>query len=308
VTCNSRFMRLLAAAILAVPLPLVVYADEHGSGPAVSGFNTKFSAEGGILEDQGGGLVQGSLTTPLGHAFGFQLDGALGTIDGDTMGGAGMHLFTRDPSSYLFGVYGSYHTWDSIDVSRIAAEAELYRGRITLSGVAGWESIDVPGTKGGLAVVNKDDDHVFTELDLSFYPKDNMRLTAGYHYENEKSLGVAEFEYLPQWKGMPMSIFATGNFGDNDHTRVTGGIRFYFGADRNKSLIRRHREDDPGSYTPVFPDLKTETETETETAAATTNFCPIGVTQPAGTNCTCPQDTERVFNKGGGFECQFPAS
>jgi hypothetical protein len=281
----------LAAAALAAALPLAVHADEFASGPAVSGFNTKFSAEGGVYDDEGAGLVQGSLTTPLGHAFGFQVDGVVGTIDSDTLGGGGAHLFTRDPSKYLLGVYGSYHSWDSIDITRLAAEAELYRGRITLSGIAGWEDVDVPGTKGGLTVTTRDDDHFFTELDLSFYPQDNMRISGGYRYENEESLGAVEFEYMPGWAGMPASIFASGNFGDSDHTRATGGIRFYFGAERNKSLIRRHREDDPGSYNPVFPDITTQAQ-----GGGGTNFCPASGTFPLSQfrGCTCPEGTSNA--------------
>ncbi len=80
----SNYLSLLAVAAVAAPLASAVGADDHTDGPAVSGFNTKFSAEGGEYDDEGAGLAQGSLTTPLGHAFGFQLDGALGTIDGET--------------------------------------------------------------------------------------------------------------------------------------------------------------------------------------------------------------------------------
>jgi hypothetical protein len=302
VSGNSRYMRLLAAAILAASLPLAVHADEHGSGPAVSGFNTKFSAEGGVYDDESTGLVQGSLTTPLGQSYGFQLDGIVGSLDDETLGGGAVHLFTRDPSRYLFGVYGSYHSWDSIDITRLAAEAELYRGRMTLSGIAGWEDINVPGTKGGLTVTTRDDDHFFTELDLSFYPQDNMRISGGYRYESEESLGAVEFEYMPQWQSVPMSIFATGNFGDDDHTRVTGGIRFYFGAERNKSLIRRHREDDPGSYNPIFPNLNVNNPNVNNPEEAQANICPTprSFLLSVFPGCTCP-DGGSPIGIGDGF-------
>jgi hypothetical protein len=282
---SVKYLRLLAAAILTTPQPFVAYADEYGSGPAVSGFNTKLSVEGGAYDGDGSGLLQGSLTTPLGHAFGLQFDGALGTVGSDVLGGGGVHLFTREPSSYLLGFYGSFHTWDSINISRFAAEGELYRGRFTLSGIAGLESVDVPSTKGGLTVLNTDSDHFFTELDLSYYPRDNVRLSVGYHYENEKSFGAAAIEYMPQWNGAPMSLFATGNFGESGDTQITAGIRLYLGADRNKTLIRRQREDDPGSYLPVFPSLVTQ--------AVTTNFCPASgnFTLTAYPSCTCPTGT-----------------
>lgn len=291
--CITRNLRLLTAAILAMPLPLVVYADERASGPAVSGFNTKFSAEAGVYDDEGAGLLQGSVTTPLGQSFGLQLDGTFGSIDNETLTGGAVHLFTRDPSRYLFGVYASGHSWDSIDITRLAVEGEFYMGRVTFSGIAGLESISFPGTKRARTVTNRGDDHGFTELDLSYYPKDNLRLSVGYHYENEINLGVAELEYVPKWQGMPMSVFATGNFGEEEGTRVTGGVRFYFGADRNKSLIRRHREDDPKTYNPIFPQI----------ATAAPNYCPVNVFLNNSNTCTCAPGSVFTAAKGNLFRC-----
>lgn len=299
----SRILRLLAAALLAAHLPSAVVADEHNAAPAVSGFNTRLSAEGGIYDDEESGLLQGSLTTPLGHAYGFQLDGALGTIDGEVMGGGAAHVFTRDPGRYLLGLYGSFHTWDSIDISRLAVEAEVYRGRVTLSGIAGWENIDVPGTRGGLAVVNSDDDHFFNEFDLSYYPQDNLRLSIGYHYESEESLGVAEIEYMTGWRAAPAALFATAYVGDDDYTRLTGGLRFYFGQDQNKSLIRRHREDDPALYTPVWPKIVTMNPM----SSTQPNICPSSGTFAVANypGCTCPGGNPPSIYQGSGT-CDEP--
>lgn len=302
---KSAFIRYFAAAALAAPLPLPAHAADPIGGPAVSAINGKISGEGGLYDDQGAGLVQGSLTIPLGHRLGFQADGALGTLDDETLGGGAAHLFARDPSRYLFGVYASYHTWDSIDIWRLGAETELYFGRMTLSGILGWESIDVPATKRGLTVLNRDDDHFFTELDLSYYPKDNLRLSIGYHYESEESLGVAELEFMPRWH-MPASLFATGNFGDDDHTRITGGIRFYLHADRSKSLIRRHREDDPKTYTPIFPNIVTTAPAGAAPAAP--NFCPVNTPLPETDTCACPPGSVFSDIKGPDFICATGAN
>ncbi len=48
----------------------------------------------------------------------------------------------RDPSKYLLGVYGSFHTWNDIAIWRAAGEAELYHGASPLTGLAGVEGID----------------------------------------------------------------------------------------------------------------------------------------------------------------------
>lgn len=259
----SFFKRIVAALTLTLSALIpTAQAEEVESLPAVSDFNTKFSVEGGILSGQGNGVLQGSVTMPLNHEWGIQLDGVVGVQNEEILAGGALHLFTRDPSRYLLGVYGSLHTWDSIDIMRLAVEAEFYHERLTLSGIAGWEDINVPSTKGGLTVTTPDDSHFFTDIDLSFYPNDNIRLWSGFHYENEESFGSAGIEFQPQKFEVPATMFVTGTYGGSEFTGVSGGIRFYFGANPNKSLIRRHREDDPQTYLPVFPQLLTKAKAE----------------------------------------------
>ena len=128
------YLRFIAIFIMAVfSVATIASAD----GPAVSGPNGKFSVEGGKYDNESSFLGLGSYTMPLGHSFGLQVDGALGHIDEKIMGGAGLHLFARDPSKYLFGLYGSYHEWNDINIWRTAAEYEFYLNRFSLSGLAG---------------------------------------------------------------------------------------------------------------------------------------------------------------------------
>jgi len=116
----------------------------------------------------------------------------------------------------------------------------------------------VPATSGGLAVLNTDDDHVFGQVDLAYYPTDDLRLYGGYRYVNETSLGGAGAEYLMRAHDSPISIFAKADFGDDAYNRITGGLRFYLGPNPDKSLIARHRTEDPENYTPKFPELTTQ--------------------------------------------------
>lgn len=271
--------------------------------PAVSGPNGKFSVEGGNYDDEGAGIALGSFALPVGHSFGLQADGAIGTIDDDVMGGGGLHLFTRDPSSYLLGAYGSYHTWDSIGIWRLAAEAELYLGRFSLSGLAGYESVDVPGTSNGLLVLTPDDKHFFGQTDLAYYITDDLKLHGGYRYLNESSFGAAGIEYLVRGYEVPMSLFAKTDFGDDDYTRVTGGLKIFLSDDPSKSLIDRHRQDDPENYTPVFPALATAT------ALPQCSVSGSLVLSPANGQCICPAGTPFAGRKpipsgGGGYSCQ----
>jgi hypothetical protein len=236
-----------------VSLLLLAPLGALAGGPAVSGPNSKLSIEGGQYDDEHSFLALGSYTLPLGNLIGFQADGAVGTIDGKVIGGGGAHLFTRDPSSYLLGVYGSFHTWDSIDVWQAAGEFEFYFGKVSLSGLAGYEAIDFPSTTGGLPVLNADDDHFFGRADLAYYLTDDFKISGGYRYVSEASLGTASAEYMFRDAGVPMSIFAKGDWGEEQYNRITGGLKVYFGANPNKTLIKRHRTEDPQNYTPVFP-------------------------------------------------------
>ena len=103
--------------------------------PAVSGLNGKIAVYGGYQEDEidDGGIfgVLGSVSVPLGHRFGFQLDGQVAAVEDDVFGRLGGHLFWRDPSKGLVGVYGAVEGYDDIDMDawRIALEAEAYIGQ-----------------------------------------------------------------------------------------------------------------------------------------------------------------------------------
>ncbi len=205
-----------------------------GSLPAVSGINGKLSGSGGFADDAGRGAADGSITIPIGHDFGAQFDGSLGSFDGDFTGTAMGHLFTRDPSSYLFGAGAMYQGIGSNDIFRIGPEVEFYLGQFSIEGFGGFEDAD-----------NGGNDFFFVG-DVAFYPDDNLRISAGY----SRALGIdaAQFglEWLPNLDfGLPMSVFAQAQVGEGNFESAWFGIRFYFSDDPGKSLIRRHREDDP---------------------------------------------------------------
>ncbi len=294
----------IACIIALLSLPTLAFGQ--GAQPAVSDANGKFSVEGGQYDGEQSALSLGSYTVPLGHSFGLQADGALGRIDEDTMGGGGLHLFTRDPSSYLLGLYGSYHTWNSIDIWRTAAEFQLYMHQFSLDGLAGYEGIDVPTTAGGLTVLNADDNHFFGQVDLAYYPTDDLRIYGGYRYVSETSLGGAGIEYLVRDYGSPISLFAKADFGDAEFNRVTGGLRFYLGPDPGKSLIERHRTEDPENYTPKFPALRTQAALPQCTVDSA-----MMVISPANGQCICPPGTFQAGGApspgvSGGFVCFDP--
>jgi len=225
-------------------------APPADSLPAVSSINFKIDGFGGYsqTENVDGGIFggSGSVTVPLGERFGAQLDGMAASLDGDFVGGVGGHLFWRDPSTGLLGAYGSYVTRDGsgIDAWRLGAEGELYLGQLSLEAIVGYEGVDAP------AAISVDDSNLFAVADAAYYVTDDFRVAVGYRHVLGLHVGAAGFEYqLPYDFVSGMSIFAEGRIGEDDYAGVWGGLRFAFGGE-DKSLIRRHREDDPRNRLP----------------------------------------------------------
>ncbi|QIG48184.1 hypothetical protein G5V57_10880 [Nordella sp. HKS 07] len=245
---------------------------------AVSGFNGKVEALGGYSEndDQGGdALVSGlgSLSMPLGCDFGFQADvGVIDELDRTTYGGAA-HLFTRDPESYLLGVTGGYFDAGDTNIWAVGPEAELYFGQFSLEAWGGY--VDIDSDDGS-------DSDGFGIVDAAFYATDDFRLSVGGSIIGDQEFLRAgmEFQFAD---GLTASFGA--KIGEDDYYNVTGGLSFYFGGGE-KSLIRRHREDDPRNRILDFVGFKEAKETKgssdsnTGTAPPTTVGTPPPTTQP----------------------------
>ncbi|MFK8036552.1 MAG: hypothetical protein AB8B94_20670 [Hyphomicrobiales bacterium] len=210
--------------------------------PAVSGINGKIAIQGGSFDEEGVGIVTGSISLPLGNPFGVQVDGMVGTRDGDFIGGGGGHLFWRNPAHGLLGVYGGYTHRDDIDgfVARIGVEGEYYWENWTAKALVGVEFVETDNP--GIAVENES---VFALADISYYANENLQLSVGHRYISERNalaLGV-EYQLSQTVFASGVSLFAEARIGEDDYQAAWGGVRFYFGED--KSLMRRHREDDP---------------------------------------------------------------
>jgi hypothetical protein len=212
--------------------------------PAVSGLNGKLSLRGGLFDtdDADGEIygVTGSVSLPVGHAFGVQADGMLGAVDGELFGGVGGHAFWRDPSRALVGVYGGWSTIDGsgADSYRFGVQSGIYLGRFSIEGMLGWEGMEFDDFD--------DEDNIFGLADIAFYPTDDLRVSAGYRRWDDKDIAAlgAEYQLPANWGGTSAALFAEGRMGTDDYKAAWGGVRFYFGGEA-KSLIRRHREDDP---------------------------------------------------------------
>lgn len=206
----------------------------------MSALNGKFSLESGSVSAQHHssaiGIAQGSVTSPLGHSFGVQLDGQATTAYSAFLAAAGLHVFWRDPAVGLFGPIASFAGGSGRQGASIGAEGELYAGSVTFGARAGYRE----QTLYGRAAANGG----YYGGRLALYPVPDLMLALRGGQSAGFSAGGIRIEYQPElFDRRALSLFVDGAAGDNSFYRVTAGLRIYFGV--QKSLIGRHREDDP---------------------------------------------------------------
>lgn len=244
------------AADLFTKAPMAAEAPPY---VAVDGVNGKIDMLGGTLANRSLFGASGALSIPLQGPYGFQLDSAIGSYDSRGFGSVGGHLFWRDPSRGLLGLYGAYSGWDQfggIHVGQVAGEGAWYNGRWSVEGIAGVEfgnsqTVTVGDPVNGFASTTfAVDTRFFDKLNVAYYLQDNLKVFAGHRYLGGRNALALGGEWgLPLQNGKMAALFVEGRVGENDYHGVWGGVRFYFGQ-RDKSLIQRHRQDDPFIWLP----------------------------------------------------------
>ena len=228
-----------AADLILYPEPFVE-APVDLTLPAVSGPNGKLElALGGITDPESAIFrAAGSVSLPVGDAFGLQGDVAVQNFDGEWAVGGALHAFTRDPNAYLFGLTGGFVAVDGATLAAIGPEAELYLDRVSLEFWAGWAAVEYDDA------MLDDDDGFFVFGDLAYYVTDDWRVSIG-------GASVLGSEWLRlateyQFTDLSLPISGTAEFRAYDTGAYSAmiGIKGYFG-DPGKSLIDRHRQDDP---------------------------------------------------------------
>lgn len=240
-TLARMMIRILASTALLVVIASSSFAQAPAvdSLPAVSQVNGKISLEAGATGARGGssavGIAQGSLTAPLGHSFGVQVDGLAATSYSSFGGGGAAHLFWRNPQIGLFGPIAALAGYRGATVGWYGAEGEIYAPLFTVGAYGGYQDA------GATAFVASGG---FYHGRLTVYPIADLALTVGGGQFAGRTLGNGRIEYQPDFIARRnVSFFVDGSAGDSAFYRVTGGVRLYFGPE--KTLVRRHREDDP---------------------------------------------------------------
>jgi len=240
---NLNFLRATTALCCTFSFAWIAVAMAADVGPsrlpAVSAINGKIEFQGGWdgmtgLANSADFLGGATLSMPVGDRFGIQADVAASNVFGNTMGGGSLHFFTRDPDAYLLGVTGGAFWANNANAQLIGPEFELYSGPMMFQGYGGFMNMNVAGVNSG---------KLFAIADVSLYATDNFRLIVGAKDIADFKSAHAGLEYQFS-EAMPVSLTLDGKIGDNNFAAVDAGIRIYFGGE-NKSLKRRHREDDP---------------------------------------------------------------
>ena len=213
----------------------------QAAGPAVSAPNGKLEFDAGALSLPAPtfmGRAAGTLTLPLGQRFGLQADFSASTAPGFTTSAA-FHLFTRDPQAYLIGGALGFVRSPGALVMAAGPEAELYLDRWTLEAWAG-ASLVRPTAPAG-----PDRYGVFALANVGYYPTDNWRLSLGLSSLDGYNAVSIGSEYLLDKFDMPISVTGEARIGQDGAVRAMIGLRGYIGPDPHKTLIDRHRQDDP---------------------------------------------------------------
>lgn len=239
-----------AAAAIAAMVGMGVSAPALAGDTAVAQNNSKFSFRGGSIDDNEAFLADGSISTNLHGNYGIQIDGGIGDVDGSGIYGAGAHVFWRDSDVGLLGIQGAYAEAEkrgpNVDVGRIGAEGEWYLGDFTMKASGGYQFSNEDTIDGG-----------YLAGQIAYYPLEDLvvKLGGGFAGGTDNYEANVGLEYQTTALGMSgLSVFADSSVGKDDYYSVLVGLRFYFGNE-DKSLKRRHREDDPDGIFDGFSGL-----------------------------------------------------
>jgi hypothetical protein len=233
----GRIRRYWKPAALAALLGFGTAGSATAADPAVSAPNLKVVGQAGKANDDSAWLVGGGLTLPLGHDWGAMIEGAAANVGGDSVYGAAAHVFTRDPDSYLLGLFAAYANEEdfALEATRVGAEAEIYLNQISLLAKAGYQF------NGGTGSAK---DGGFGDVEVKWYVTDNFAMSAGASVQDKSTFGHGSVEWQPGFSALPGLAFRVdGSVGEDDYHSILGGITYYFGTDA--SLKDRHRRQDP---------------------------------------------------------------
>jgi hypothetical protein len=208
------------------------------TAPAVSELNGKISYAGGNMDSSEGHNFDASLTLPVTHQFGVQVDGLYSRISDLDFYGGGGHLFWRDPAIGLVGITGGYLYRDGVDTFQAGVEGQYYLRRFTFGFFGGVGSIHYADP---VPFIDTNPTRFVGRISAGYYLMADLRIGVSYTTAFNNNLAQGNLEYQTPISGLSVTAeVACGDYG-YDHWLL--GLRYYFGG--KKQLRDRERQDDP---------------------------------------------------------------
>jgi hypothetical protein len=243
---GATFITVMSAQ--AADSPVVKSAPPIGPLPAVDGVNYAGSVYGGSFWERGLVAVDGTVAMPLAPNYGFQADVVGASWQKRFYGEVHGHWFWRDPNVGMLGLYAAYThlaRFGGAHAGYLGVDFARYHGPWEVKGTVGVEAGNSASgfTSPTVFTVYDNKTRFFDFVDVSYYFTENMKLGIGHRYLSGKNALALRGEWAaPLGGGRMTSLFVEGRVGENDFKSIWAGLRVYFGT-KDKSLIRRHRED-----------------------------------------------------------------
>ena len=230
-----KTIRMFAAGLTLFSLiALNVFAE----GTAVDGLNGKFDVSGGRLDSFWAENCVASVSLPISQKFGLQADGLYTHVGNLNFEGGGIHLFWRDPEKGLLGFTGGGINGDFLYALQGGLEGQYFLHRFTFGANLSASTLQY---QNHAPFIDSHPLGLGARASVSYYPIDNLMIQVGYSSFLDNSLGQISLEYQTPVRGL--SCFADLARGEHGYDQFLFGLRFYFG--KSKTLIQRHRQDDP---------------------------------------------------------------
>jgi hypothetical protein len=233
---TSKLIRQISTGVIVIAAIMAIngaWADVSAQKPAVSDINAKLSFDVADFDAASAIFGTAAVTFPMTQRIGFALDGLAGDYSANSLWGIGGNLFWRDPDQGLIGIIASQIQIGAATAKRNGLYAEYYMDQFSFIGDLGYQSADTAK------------DAVFSDFGIKWYIMGNLAVGASCAYSSENLALVTRIEYMPAKDCLPgIAFFLNGSLGESSYTSIAGGVRYYFGSD-DKTLQKRHREDDP---------------------------------------------------------------
>ncbi len=212
-------------------LPLHTAIAEAGAGqPAVKHLQVKFEPLSGSVDGYAFQAVEGSVTFPLSHRWGMQIDAMAGDADNPVrdfdISGIGLHVFWRDPSKAMIDFNLSTTQTGIIDYSRFEVLVDYYWSKRTVSVSAGFQFGDIKDAGLG-------------SLQWREYLTDNLTFDFNAAAVDSQVVYGGGFDFNTPLQGL--HLFAMSLAGNNGFDATLAGLRLYFGPAQPPN-VQRDRE------------------------------------------------------------------